>query len=127
LFSQNTPVKKTILIIENDGDTNDILASIVLDLGMHAICRKGVISISDLEKLNPAVILLDHWLDDGYGADYCMNIKTHPLTNHIPVVMLSAATGMRGIAAAAGADGFVAKPFDLKKLESEILKFSGPN
>ncbi|NBR90485.1 MAG: response regulator, partial [Rhodobacteraceae bacterium] len=58
------------------------------------------------------------------GYDICQQVRLDPELAHIPILMMtargSAIERRKGLAL--GADGFIAKPFDIKELKSEILR-----
>ena len=116
-------MKNVVLIIENDDDILDLLSEIVFHLDLEVEARRDIIPLFELETLNPSLILLDHWLDDSTGADYCMELKTNPSTSHIPVVMVSAMNALSELSSNANADAYIAKPFDLDHLEHVVQRF----
>ncbi len=72
----------------------------------------GVSALRLAEHDDPDVILLDVMMPGMDGFEVCRRLKDNPLTAHIPVVMVTALTGLadrvRGLEA--GADDFLAKP-----------------
>lgn len=77
------------------------------------------------EKLNNNevdVILCDVMLPDVNGWELCMRIKRDMRFNHIPVIILTAKNGIDDRVASyeAGADGYIAKPFELKILFARV-------
>lgn len=81
-----------------------------------------------LEK-KPDLILLDARLPDIDGWEICKRIKNNDEVNMIPVVFVTAAAqeSDRMRAKEAGADGFLAKPFQITELLNTIKKFSVPS
>lgn len=78
-----------------------------------------------MEKLNGDeinVIVCDVMLPDVNGWDFCTQIKSDLRFNHIPVIILTARNGIndRVNSYEAGADGYIAKPFDMKVLKARI-------
>lgn len=114
---------KTVLIIENDPDTLEVLEHVVTELNVKTISKRATISLGELEKLNPSLVLLDHWLDEGYGADYCKLIKANDGTRHIPVIILSFITQLKTISEDSNADDYVAKPFEIEKLQEVVYRY----
>lgn len=114
---------KTILVIENDGDTSDLISYIIEDMGFDVATSKRKLSPEDLFSINPVLILLDHFLDGSYGGDYCAELKANPLTKNIVIIMISATTQLERIAKDACADDFIEKPFDILDLEARIKRF----
>ena len=50
-------------------------------------------------------------------------IKKHELLKHIPVIYFSANSNIHDLAAQAGADDVLAKPFDIAALENIVKKY----
>jgi CheY-like chemotaxis protein len=75
------------------------------------------------------LIVLDGLMPDLDGAATCRQLKNDPRTASVPVVFLTALTSdtARAELRAAGADGFVAKPFDPFGIAAELAAFArGP-
>ena len=91
---------------------------------MVANATNGKEAITLAERLRPDLILLDVHLPDMDGREICRQIKENPELTNIPVILAS--TTMRGDAAQseamhwAGADAFIAEPFDLQALTSTL-------
>jgi CheY-like chemotaxis protein len=66
----------------------------------------------------PDIVLSDVMMPFLNGLDLCRSIKGDPSTRHVVVVLMSAVSADRG--QAAGADGFVHKPFSLEDVEAAI-------
>lgn len=69
--------------------------------------------------LQPDLILLDIKLDHGNGLDICRELKNSYLKN-IPVFIMSGIPDAQRSSYEAGADYFLAKPFDSEILLSKI-------
>jgi DNA-binding response OmpR family regulator len=69
--------------------------------------------------LQPDLILLDIKLDHGNGLDICQELKNSYLKN-IPVYIMSGLPDAEGKSIEAGADYFLAKPFDSEVLLTQI-------
>lgn len=76
---------------------------------------------------SPDVILLDVNLPDINGFDVLTSIRQHPMLKSIPVIMLTAQSTrqdvLRGLAA--GADGYITKPFEHDVLMTGIRAVLG--
>ena len=111
---------KKVLIIENDIDTLDVLSIALKDYGYAVISTETKMSLQQIAEINPDVVAIDYQLNDGYGNELCLNIKSNPATGHIPVVIFSASLHLEKIIEACHADAFIAKPFDLVEFEKTI-------
>ncbi len=72
----------------------------------------------------PDMIILDVWLGDLDGRDLCKKIKSNPLTQKIPVLMMSANCEVKESSIACGANEFLEKPFEIQTLISFIKKWT---
>jgi two-component system, OmpR family, response regulator len=105
---------RTVLIIDDERDTNDILASLVQARGFEPIqVYSGAQALAAISEREPDLILLDLMLSDINGFELCDQLKRARGTNLIPIVMVTAlheehhrAAGVR-----VGANGYLTKPF----------------
>ena len=68
-----------------------------------------------LQKNEPAVIILDNKLPDGFGVDLVSYIKKkYP---SIKIIMISGFAAVRDVALENGADMFFEKPFSLEEFD----------
>ena len=68
------------------------------------------------------VVICDVMLPDANGWELCARMKGDLRFNHIPVIILTAKNGIEDRVASyeAGADGYIAKPFELKILFARV-------
>jgi DNA-binding response OmpR family regulator len=112
-------MSRTVLIVDDERDTNDILASLVQGHGFEAIqVFTGTEALSAISQQRPDLILLDLGLPDTNGFELCDQIKRTRETNLIPIVMLTARDEERVRAAGVrvGANGYLVKPFTQAEL-----------
>jgi DNA-binding response OmpR family regulator len=114
---------KTALIIEDDKDTLDILGYIVHDMGLKNINSHTILSLHEIHKISPHIILLDHFLNIKLRDNLCLKIKSDPITKHIPVIMLSTHLNIELIAEKSLANAYLPKPFDIADLTEMINSF----
>jgi DNA-binding response OmpR family regulator len=110
---------RTVLIVDDERDTNDILASLVRARDFEPI---QVFSGAQVEpavlKSKPVLVLLDLMLPDIDGFVICDQLKRNRETNLIPIVMVTALQDPRHHVAGVrvGAIGYLEKPFTPDKL-----------
>ena len=117
--------QKTILIVDDEPDIVLAIATILEDAGYvvaFATRRESMMQWLRKESL-PDLILLDMLLSGQRGAQITEELKQRHETSHIPILMLSAHPDAEQEARAAGADGFIAKPFDLDDLLATVATF----
>lgn len=115
---------KHILICEDDRGILDI-ASIVLEAKGYKVT--ALLNSDDLIKIvydkKPDLILLDLWIAGKQGDVITKELKSSEATRNIPIIIFSANKDTEVIAQRAGADGFLAKPFDIDNLERMVDKY----
>ena len=67
-----------------------MLSIITKQANFEVVLRSDVLPLSEIEQINPDLILLDHWIGNRFGGDLCLEIKNNPATADIIVIMLSA-------------------------------------
>lgn len=80
-------------------------------------------TLLDMKTDLPDLLLLDIWMSGKDGRDICKKLKQEITTKNIPVIMISASRDIRESAIAAGADDFLAKPFEMNDLLEKIAHF----
>lgn len=125
--------KPRILCVDDEPANLDLLEAMLAPRGYEVV--KAADGIEALEKIKEHKIdlaLLDVMMPKLNGFEVCMRIKGSEMHRHIPVVIVTALTAqedrIKGIAA--GAEDFVAKPFDQGEILARInmlLKVSALN
>jgi CheY-like chemotaxis protein len=108
---------KKVLVIENDLDTLDLIGFLLEDSGYKVLPSEKRVPIERVIEQDPQLIIIDYFLNDGYGNEICLALKANPLTKHIPVVLISTSPKIKQIAIDSFADGYIEKPFDINDLE----------
>ncbi|WPV02188.1 response regulator [Mucilaginibacter sp. cycad4] len=85
--------------------------------------RDGAAVLGMAEEL-PDLLLLDIWMSGEDGRDICKRFKEGELTKNIPVIIISASRDVRESAIIAGADDFLAKPFEMDELLKKVAHFT---
>ncbi len=115
-MTTNGPPKKKVLVIEdNPGILFALKEALEMD-GYEVEASAEFGGVHKISKSPPHLIFLDIFLATQDGREVTRDLKGHAGTKHIPVVILSAYPGIEKLAEEAGADGYLAKPFDLDAL-----------
>lgn len=105
---------KTVLIAEDEASLAEAIATTVSLEGLDTIIASaGEEALSLARELGPDLVLLDVMLPGMSGIEVCATLKTSLDTRHIPVILVTAKSERedRALGMAAGADGYVTKPF----------------
>jgi CheY-like chemotaxis protein len=115
--------RPSILVIDDEPDNFDVIQLLLANEGYtFHYAASGQRAIDRLDVFQPNLILLDVMMPDLNGMEVCQQIRALPQWQSIPILMVSALTGQSNIdrCLAAGADGFISKPVDRRKLIDEI-------
>jgi CheY-like chemotaxis protein len=80
--------------------------------------------ISKLDKQKPQLVLLDIWMSGTDGREVCKKLKSRAETKDIPVILISASRDIEKSTKEAGANDFIAKPFEMNELLNKIEKYT---
>ena len=115
--------RKKLLVVDDEPDILEFLQVLLEEEGYAVVTSlKG----EYLEQLHngglPDLILVDVLLSGKDGREIVKHLKSQEETKHIPVIMFSAHPNAQEMSSNAGADDFVAKPFEIDLLLSKIAK-----
>ena len=112
---------RKIIIFDDDEDILSICNYVLQEQGweVHTFtdCNNIVERVSGIM---PNVILMDNWIPDAGGIAATKTLKSTENLNNIPVIYFSANSDIQLLANQAGAETYLAKPFDLDELERII-------
>jgi len=112
--------QRTILAVD---DEPAILSGVTEYLEKHGFrclaARTGAEALALFGRERVELVLLDLMLPDIPGEEICLRIRAK---SRVPIIMLTAKVGEENVVAglAAGADGYVTKPFGLKELRARV-------
>lgn len=115
----------TILLVD---DHPALLNHLKQELGSHFNCHTAVNGKEGLEKaieLIPDVIISDIAMPEMDGLELAKSIKENELTEHIPMMLLTAKTAkeIKYSSLAAGVVSYMNKPFDIEEIKHQINSF----
>jgi signal transduction histidine kinase/ligand-binding sensor domain-containing protein/AraC-like DNA-binding protein len=112
----------SILIVEDSTDFRQYLASQLGESYNIIEANNGLEALELLKMQTVDLIISDVMMPEMDGILFCEHIKTNLNTSHIPVILLSALSSVKnrlnGIES--GADGYIAKPFNMELLKAEV-------
>ncbi|OCX53076.1 hypothetical protein BEL04_01805 [Mucilaginibacter sp. PPCGB 2223] len=118
-------MSKRLLIIDNDAEVLNVMQEALVYEGFEVKILGNTYNIFDvIAGYKPNLIMIDYILDGVNGGETCHEIKVHPETAHIPVVIVSAYSKVILSLGSYRSDAFLAKPFGLDemvKLVNELL------
>jgi len=112
--------QKKIMIADDDPGIVDAVEMLLEFEGYEVSSTVDGSTVLDMKDELPDLLLLDIWMSGEDGRDICKKLKSEALTRNIPVIMVSASRDIKESAMAAGADDFLAKPFEMDELIQKI-------
>jgi CheY-like chemotaxis protein len=112
-----------LLFADDNEDMRLMLRDLFRSVGHEvALAADGAAALQAIEQREPDLVILDHSMPQLTGMDVCRRMKANPFTARIPVLMLTAQGGMESKIEgfAAGADDYLAKPFDPRELRARV-------
>lgn len=116
-------IEKTVLVVEDNEDFSHFLSQELGRIYNKVLMAKdGIEGAMKAEAENPDIIVSDVMMPRMNGTDMCRRIKENIETSHIPIILLTAWSTDEGRATGykAGADAYIAKPFDMEVLLARI-------
>jgi len=113
----------TIVAIDDHAATLDLLVDLLEVEGYQVECADSATAgLSRLQHGPVDLILVDLMLPDMSGLELSRRVRSRSNLAHVPIVLYSAATGpdWEQACLGAGADAYIAKPFDVDKLLSLV-------
>lgn len=105
----------TVLVVD-DTSTNRIILKVKLSTACYDVIQaeSGAQAVQLARSEHPDLILLDMALPDCDGLDVCRQLKSHPKTADIPIIIVTSPrqSTVRLEALQAGAEDFLTRPFD---------------
>lgn len=127
-MTETTALKKTkkIFIFDDNLEILELCTEILEDLGCQVNTSATTNSIEkQVTEFMPDLIFMDNWLPDMSGIEATRLLKANDDLKNIPVIYFSANSNISELAAEAGADDFIAKPFDIDQFENIVQKYVG--
>lgn len=118
----------TILVIDDDPDIGKMLQMMLEYKGYEVILLNKAFTIEEILRENDIdLVILDMLIGGVNGTDVCKIIKNNKAFAHIPVLMISALPHARQTCIDAGANEFIAKPFEMQELLSNVHHLTNKN
>lgn len=114
--------KSTLLLIDDNAELLYIMKEMFKEKYSVWTAADGQQAWDKLSNHEVDMIICDVMLPDINGWELCTRIKSDLRFNHIPVIILTAKNGIDDRIASydAGADGYIAKPFEMKVLFARV-------
>jgi len=119
-------LSQKILVVEDNQDNRELVVKVLKINGYHVIeAVDGQEAIEKTKAENPNLILMDLFIPKIDGYEVTRRLKRDKDLKSIPIIALTA-HAMKGdmeVALAAGCDGYISKPIDVRELPKQIEHF----
>ena len=113
----------SILVIDDDSNVRDLIQRTLERVGFRVLlATNGTDGLRLAREFKPAAITLDVMMSDMDGWSVLANLKADPDVADIPVIMLTMVDDKRR-GFALGADDYMTKPIDRKRLVNLLMKY----
>lgn len=124
--AEKTPVTEPVrlLVADDDPGIRDIFSIIFNKAGYSLELKSNGADLMNDKYILPDLFIIDKQLSGYDGLEICRYLKKKSNTKNIPVIIISASPDIVRLAAEAGADACLEKPFDIKKLMELVGKYT---
>ena len=112
-----------ILFADDDPAMRDMVSQVFDSAGYRIrLAKDGDGALEELRRSEPDIVVLDYRMGTPDGLEVCRRIKTDPRLEHVPVLILTGESEIESRLAGfeAGADDYLAKPFDPRELLARV-------
>ncbi len=111
-----------LLVIDDSPEVLKLMKILLSDEFALELAASAEQGLEIMRKKNPDLVLCDVMMPGMDGHAFCKTVKNDEDLQHIPVILVTARTGVEMMAEGieAGADDYISKPFDSVELKARI-------
>ena len=122
---EKEPNQKNVLVVEDSPIQAELLRRFIVSKGFNCkIATDGGAGLLSIHETRPDIIISDIQMPVLDGYQMCEQIKKNPLTQSIPVILLTALSDptdvIRGLNS--GAEAYLTKPYDNERLFAQVKR-----
>jgi CheY-like chemotaxis protein len=116
-----------VLVVDDATEVRQVFAEFLSRAGMHVTQADGArAAIVAARGARPDLVVTDIVMPEMDGLELCRQIRAHPATSHVPIVIVSGDLSEEGAAAwEAGCDAVLAKPCSRVLLVATVRRLLG--
>ena len=116
-------LKSKILLVDDNADMRDYVRRLLIHQGYQVeTAMDGMVALAMVRRQVPDLVLTDVMMPQLDGFGLLRELRSDPMTQEVPIVLLSARAGeearIEGLAA--GADDYLTKPFSARELLARV-------
>lgn len=121
-IQENLKNKFVILLVDDEEDILEYVADVLSEKYNVLTARNGLEALEILNKEIIQLVISDVMMPEMDGFQLCEKIKSNFEYSHIPVILLTAKTGLQATIEGleVGADAYVEKPFNTDFLQVQV-------
>lgn len=114
--------KNTIMVVDDQPNNLKVIASVLEHDYTLSFANNGINALKIIDKVMPQLILLDVMMPEMDGFEVCRQLKSVEKTREIPVIFLTAKTGIEDLTTGfeCGAVDYIAKPFNPREVKMRV-------
>jgi DNA-binding response OmpR family regulator len=116
--------RKTILICDDEPALRELIRASMDDGYEFAEASDGIIAMELAREVSPDLVILDLMLPRLSGLEVLARMNEDERLKDVPVLVITAWNETREDVLSAGADEFVAKPFDPEDLRAAVNRLA---
>jgi len=111
-----------VLVVDDVFEIRQMVKQVLQKKYLIIEAENGAEGISKAKELLPDIIISDINMPGSDGLELCKTIKSNIATSHIPIILLTAQSGLPSNIAGleAGADSYLTKPFSAELLNAAV-------
>lgn len=110
-----------ILVVDDDRIIGEMLKFMLGSRGYRAVfSNRPEETVHNILHGAIDLVILDQFMFGVSGTEVCRELQKNEATAQVPILMMSARSGVKKKCLSAGATGFISKPFEMKVLLSKI-------
>lgn len=111
------------MVADDDPAIVDALKLMLEFAEYNVITTEDGSDVRNLKGKLPDLLLLDIWMSGENGREICKTLKAQQSTKNLPIILISASREVEKSAKEAGAEDFIAKPFEMDDLLEMVEKY----
>lgn len=117
-------MKRKIVICDDDAEILKAFSMVIEDDYTTVVTVANSILLPEiLDSLDADILFIDLQMPNKNGDQVIEELRRSSQHKKLPIVMISASAQGRELALESGADGFLAKPFDINDVQGYIRRF----